>query len=166
MIETAIEQTESAIVHSTFRVTRHYSRAPARVFQAFADKEQVRRWRVEGDGFDIREFSYDFRVGGGEVKRFAFGDGPEIRLDAQFQDIAPHERIVFSYRVAMGDSPMSISLTTVEFRKSAVGTELVYTEQGVFFGGREEVKGREEGTRLILDSLAKALEGDRQAANG
>jgi uncharacterized protein YndB with AHSA1/START domain len=145
-------------VHSTFQVTRHYPRTPARVFRAFADKEQVRRWRVEGDGFDIREFSYDFKVGGGEVSRFAFGGGPEIRLDAQFQQIAPDERIIYSYRMAMGANPMSVSLTTIEFHPSGNGTNLVFTEQGVYFGGPAEAQGREEGTRALLENLAGALQ--------
>jgi uncharacterized protein YndB with AHSA1/START domain len=48
MTEATTEQADSAIVHATFRVTRHYSRTPARVFRAFADREQMRRWRVEG----------------------------------------------------------------------------------------------------------------------
>ena len=152
------QQPEATTVHSTFQVTRHYPRSPARVFRAFADKEQVRRWRVEGDGFDIREFSYDFKVGGSEVSRFAFGDGPEIRLDAQFQHIAPDERIIYSYRMAMGANPLSVSLTTIEFNPSGNGTNLVFTEQGVYFGGPAEAQGREEGTRALLENLAGALQ--------
>ena len=159
MTDLTTQQPAAAIVHSTFQVTRHYPRSPARVFHAFADKEQVRRWRVEGDGFDIREFSYDFKVGGGEVSRFAFGEGPEIRLDAQFQQIEPDERIIYSYRMAMGANPMSVSLTTIEFNPSGNGTNLVFTEQGVYFGGAAEAKGREEGTRALLESLAGALQG-------
>jgi uncharacterized protein YndB with AHSA1/START domain len=159
MTQLKTKQPEAAIVHSTFQVTRHYPRPPARVFDAFADKDQVRRWRVEGDGFDIREFTYDFKVGGGEVSRFAFGGGPEIRLDAQFQEIAPDERIIYSYRMAVGANPMSVSLATIEFHSSGKGTNLVYTEQGVYFGGPAEAKGREEGTRALLESLAGALQG-------
>jgi len=155
----AKELPAAGLVHSTFRIARHYPRSPARVFQAFADKDQVRRWRVDGDGFVIREFTYDFRVGGGEVSRFAFGDGPEIRLDAQFQEIARDERIVYSYRMAAGAQPMSVSLTTIEFRPSGDGAELVFTEQGVYFGGADEAKGREEGTRYLLNKLAASLEG-------
>jgi uncharacterized protein YndB with AHSA1/START domain len=159
MIDTVIDQAETAIVHSTFRVVRHYPRPPARVFDAFSDKEQVRRWRVEGDGFNIREFLYDFRVDGGEVTRFAFGNGPEIHLDARFLDIVHDERIVFSYRMAAGANPMSVSLTTVEFHASGTGTDLIHTEQGVYFGGPDEAKGREEGTRFLLEQLARTLDG-------
>ena len=91
---------EHSVIHSTFTIERTYPQSPAQVFHAFADKATVRRWRVDGDGFAIAEFSFDFRIGGGEVSRFSYAGGPEVRLDAQFQDIVPDQRIVFSYRMA------------------------------------------------------------------
>jgi uncharacterized protein YndB with AHSA1/START domain len=36
-----------SVLHSTFRIERSYPQHPPRVFHAFADKEMVRRWRVE-----------------------------------------------------------------------------------------------------------------------
>ncbi|WP_246675954.1 SRPBCC family protein [Mesorhizobium sp. B2-5-4] len=118
----------------------------------------ARRWRIEGDGFAVAEFSFDFRVGGGEVSRFSYGGGPEIRLDAQFQDIVADRRIVFSYRMAVGPQPMSASLTTVELTPSGDGTRLTYTEQGAFFDGIDSAKGREEGTRGLLEAPAAELQ--------
>ncbi|MES0206896.1 MULTISPECIES: SRPBCC domain-containing protein [unclassified Mesorhizobium] len=79
------------------------------------------------------------------MSRFSYGDGPEIRLDAQFQYIVADQRIVFSYRMAVGPQPMSASLTTVELTPSGDGTRLTYTEQGAFFDGVDSAKGREEG---------------------
>src|ERR1700676_507888 len=95
---------QSPVIHSTFRIERTYPQPVARVFHAFADKEMVRRWRVEDEGCKVHEFTFDFRVGGNEVSRFSFGEGPEIRLDAQFHDIVPDRRIVFAYRMAMGET--------------------------------------------------------------
>ena len=156
------QATESAAsahsaAHATFRIERVYPQPPARVFRAFADKATVRRWRVEDEGCEIHEFKYDFRVGGAEVSRFTFGGGPEIRLDAQFQDIVTDARIVFVYRMAMGSAPFSTSLTTVEFLRSGGGTRLVFTEQGAFFDGYDSATGREEGCRAILEKLAAEL---------
>ena len=150
---------EDSVTHSTFRVERTYPHSPARVFHAFADKELVRRWRVEDEGCVVHEFSFDFRVGGSEVSRFSFMGGPEIRLDAQFQDIVPGRRIVFTYRMAMGPTPFSASLTTVELVAHGDGTRLTYTEQGAFFDGADSAKGREEGCRALLEKLAAALRG-------
>ena len=138
------------VIHSTFRIERAYPQPPARVFRAFADKEIVRRWRVEDEGCKVHEFTFDFRVGGSEVSRFSFMGGPEIRLDAQFQDIIPDQRIVFVYRMAMGPTPFSASLTTVELTAARNGTNLTYTEQGAFFDGADSAKGREDGCPRVV----------------
>lgn len=152
---TIAEQT--AAQHATFRIERAYPQPPSRVFRAFAEKEIVRRWRVEDEGCKVHEFTFDFRVGGQEVSRFSFMGGPEIRLDAQFQDIVRDQRIVYCYRMGMGPAPFSASLTTVEFFPSGGGTRLVYTEQGAFFDGAEGAQGREEGCRGLLEKLAAEL---------
>jgi len=146
-----------AVMHSTFRIERAYPQSPSRVFNAFADKAIVRRWRVEDEGCEVHEFTFDFRVGGCEVSRFSFAGGPEIRLDAQFQDIVPDRRIVFAYRMAMGPAPFSVSLTTVEFVSAGGGTLLTYTEQGAFLDGPDSAKGREDGCRGLLEKLAAEL---------
>ena len=98
--------------------------------------------------------NYDFRVGGSEVSRFSHQGGPEIRLDAQFQDIIPDQRIVFVYRMAVGPNPFSASLTTVELIPSGDGTRLTSTEQGAFLDGVDSAQGREEGCRGLLEALA------------
>ena len=149
---------EGAVAHSTFRVERLYPQPPARVFHAFSDKETVRRWRVQDEGCEVYEFTFDFRVGGTEVSRFSFGGGPEIRLDAQFQDIVPDQRIVFGYRMSAGGATFSVSLTTVELLQAGNGTRVIHTEQGAFFGGIDSASGREEGCRLLLEKLASELQ--------
>jgi len=161
MTETLAAETQAqAALHSTFFVERDFAQSPERVFRAFADKETVRRWRVEDDGCEVHEFAFDFRVGGHEVSRFSFGGGPEIRLDAEFQDIVPDQRIVFTYRMGMGPTPFSASLTTVEFAPHGSGTRLTYTEQLAMLDGSDSAAGREEGCRFLMEKLAREL--DRQ----
>ncbi|SFP25422.1 Uncharacterized conserved protein YndB, AHSA1/START domain [Mesorhizobium sp. NFR06] len=158
MNQIAHAKDEQSVIHSTFTIERTYPQSPTKVFHAFADKATVRRWRIDGDGFAIAEFTFDFRVGGGEVSRFSYQGGPEIRLDAQFQDIIADQRIVFSYRMAIGSQTMSASLTTVELTPSGEGTRLTYTEQGAFLDGVDSAQGREEGTRGLLEALAAELQ--------
>jgi len=146
--------------HATFQVERTYAQSPAKVFRAFADKDIARRWRVEAEGCVVHEFSFDFRIGGREVSRFSFGGGPEIRLDAEFQDIVPDRRLAFVYRMGMGANPFSASLTTIEMIPSGSGTRLTYTEQLTLFDGSDSAQGREEGCRRLMESLAAEL--DRQ----
>lgn len=60
--------------------------------------------------------------------------------------------------MAVGPQAMSASLTTVELTPSGDGTRLTYTEQGAFFDGVGSAKGREEGTRRLLEALATELQ--------
>lgn len=147
---------EQAVVHSSFDLDRFYPHAPAKVFAAFADATKKRRWFTEGEGWEVFEYTLDFRVGGAEVSRFRFKDGPEIRNDTLFQDIVDDRLIVFTYRMAIGPKPISVSLSTVLLTPRDGGTLYSYTEQGVYFDGAE--KGRKEGSVWLLDSLEVELQ--------
>lgn len=148
---------ESSVVHGTFVIERNYPTTPQRVFAAFADKAKKRRWLVEGEGFTIEGFEMDFRVGGVEQSRFRYQGGVLITMDAAYQDIIPDKRIVFVYTMSAGDLRMSSSLTTIELLPEGKGTDLIFTEQGAFFDGVDSLKGREEGTRGLLEELDKEL---------
>lgn len=155
---TTLARTAIPVAHATFAVERIYPHSPARVFHALSDEATARRWRAEGEGWQINEFKIDFRVGGGEVSRFRYQGGPEIRLDAQYHEIVSDERIIFAFRMAIGAQPLSVSLTTIELFAEGRGTRLIHTEQGTFFGSGETVQGREEGTRELLRKLAEELD--------
>ena len=153
-----------AAIHSTFRIERSYPQPPARVFRAFAEKEIVRRWRVEDENCRVHEFTFDFRVGGAEVSRFSFAGGPEIRLDAQFQDILPNQRIVYCYRMATAQGPFSASLATVELVPSGGGTHLTHTEQGAYFDGPTPPSAARQAAASFWKSWPLNFEGERAPA--
>ena len=148
---------QHSVVHSTFSVERTYPSPPARVFAAFSNQATKRRWFIEGEGWEIDEFSMDFRVSGHEVSRFRFEGGAAIRNDTVYLDIVPEQRIVFAYTLTIGDKRTSVSLATIEITSSGNGTRLVYTEQGAFFDGADQPTGREAGTHELLDQLGKEL---------
>jgi uncharacterized protein YndB with AHSA1/START domain len=161
-VTTAPISQEYSVAHATFSVERIYAQSPARVFAAFADEATKRRWFAEGEGWEIFEYSLDFRVGGAETSRFRYGDGPEVRLDAVVQDIIPDRRIVLVYRMAMGPKPLSVSLATMELAPSGKGTRLTYTEQGAYFDTSiASAKGHEEGCRGLFERLAAELQSSR-----
>jgi uncharacterized protein YndB with AHSA1/START domain len=149
--------TQRSVVHSTFSIERTYPVPPARVFAAFADEATKRRWFVEGEGWEIDEFSMDFRVGGREVSRFRFGGDTSTTNETIYQDIVPDQRIIFSYTMTVGDTRISASLATVEIAPSGHGARLVYTEQGAFLDGADQPRDREHGCRELLEQLAAEL---------
>ena len=152
--------TLSTAAHETFVIERAYDSPVASVFRAWADPNRKARWFAGsadalGNGYEL-----DFKVGGCEVNRGEPPGGPVYTYSAQFRDIVADQRIVFTSEMFAGDTLMSVTLATVEFRESGGRTQLVLTEQGVFLDGHETAAQREEGTRSLLDSLAASLAGD------
>ncbi len=151
--------TPQRAIQSTFKVERNYPHAVTRVFAALTQKDLVRRWRVEDEGCEVREFDYDFRVDGRELSRFQYAGGPEIRLDAQFLDIQRDARIVYSYRMSVGETVLSVSLATIELQATApTSTHLLHSEFGIYFDSPDSAAGREQGCRLLLEKLAAFLD--------
>jgi uncharacterized protein YndB with AHSA1/START domain len=145
------------VVHSTFSIERTYPSPPARVFAAFSNQATKRRWFAEGEGWEVDEFTMDFRVGGREIARFRPKRGVPMGNDTVYLDIVPDQRIVLAYTMTVGDQRISSSLTTVEIMPLGDGTRLVFTEQGAFFEGEDAPKQRERGCSWLLEQLAEEL---------
>lgn len=149
-------------VHSTITLERTYPVAPERVFAAWADPRQKRRWFAEGEGWEVLGFELDFRVGGRETASFRGTTHPAtFRNDGHVYDIVPGRRIVTAYTMSADDRRISASLGTVELRPVDGGTRLVYTEQAAFFDGADGPRMREQGWRDLLDALARELAAQR-----
>jgi uncharacterized protein YndB with AHSA1/START domain len=113
---------------------------------------------VEGEGWEVEEFTGEFKVGGFERSRFRFRGGEPVRNDTTYHDIVPNERIIFAYSMTIGDKRISSSLATLQFRPSGKGTLLVFTEQGAFLDGLDGAGPREGGWKELLDALGRALQ--------
>jgi uncharacterized protein YndB with AHSA1/START domain len=149
--------TKRSVTHSTFTLERVYDASPARVFAAWADPRAKARWFVGPDEWESGTHELDFRVGGRERTSGGPKGGPVHAYDARYQDIVPNERIIYSYDMHLDDVRISVSLATVVFKPAGAGTRLIFTEQGAFLDGYDDVAGREEGTRIGLENLDKEL---------
>jgi uncharacterized protein YndB with AHSA1/START domain len=150
------------VVHRTFSVERTYPAPPARVFAAFADPKTKRRWFAEGAGWEVDEFTLDFRVGGFERTRVRSVGGEAarpspLRNDTLFLDIVPDERIVFAYSLTAEEVRTSAALTTVELAAAGGGTRLLLIEQVAFLDGVDGTASRQRGWGGLLDRLGDAL---------
>lgn len=145
------------VVHATFTIERHYPVSPAQAFAAWADPSAKRRWFACHDDWEPGAHEMDFRIGGREHLRTGPPGGVAHVFNAVYHDIVPDNRIVYSYDMRLDERRISVSLATVEFRASGSGTLLVFTEQGAFLDGYDDVVGREEGTRIGLDNLGREL---------
>ncbi|KUL95131.1 polyketide cyclase [Bosea sp. WAO] len=152
------------VTHASFTIERSYAASPAKVFAAFADPAIKRRWFAEGEGWTVEQFDVDFRVGGFERSRFRYQGGPPITNESVYQVIQPNERIILAYAMAIDGVPLSGSLLTMEYLPEGSGTKLVFTEQGAYLDGKDGPVHREEGSRELLESLARILGEEAKAA--
>jgi uncharacterized protein YndB with AHSA1/START domain len=148
------DMTARSAQHATFVIDRTYGAPPARVFALWSSREAKSRWFGMPDEGG---YTLDFRVGGLESNKGGPPDGPVYSYDAQYQEIVPDARVVYSYTMDAGDARISVSVTTVEFAPDGDGTRLTYTEQGVYLDGADTPDIREGGTKALLDALGRAL---------
>ena len=153
---------EVSVTHGSFTLEHLYQAPPQRVFRAFADQEQKRRWFADGDGRDVVAYEVHFAVGGRERTSTRFPEGTPfageiLTNETVYLDIVDGRRIVFAYTMAFGERRFSASLATIELEQCEGGTRLRFTEQGAFFEGSDGVRMREAGWRPMLDHFGKFL---------
>ena len=147
--------TDRSAVHDTFRLDRHFSATPDRVFRAFADPAAKAKWF--GGPVEMKRESFDFREGGREATEAFFDNGTTYSYQAIYTDIVVDERIVYTYEMAMNGQRISVSVATIELRAAAGGTDFTLTEQGVYLDGLDNPGQRKQGTEELMDALAKTL---------
>ena len=150
--------TKRSTVHDTFVINRTFSFERALVFEAWTSAEAKSRWFVGPKGWEAQQRELDFRVGGHERLVGCRPDGRTSTFDAHYYDIVANERIVYAYEMYIGDVRISVSVATIEFKEHEEGTQLVVTEQGVFLDDFDNVRSRQQGTEILIDQLAEALQ--------
>jgi uncharacterized protein YndB with AHSA1/START domain len=142
--------------HATFVIEHTYEAAPARVWRAWADPAEKRRW-FGPQGAAKAEHELEFRVGGLE-RMTVQSPGGAYKFIARFQDIVEGERFVHTYEMYLDDARISVSVATVVLEAAGDGTKLTMTEQGVFLDGLDNPAEREHGTGELLNTLARYLQ--------
>src|SRR5262249_24065417 len=134
-----------------------FEAAPHMVFTAFADPEAKARWVGGPPGWVQGENHMDFRVGGREVNVGGPPGGVTSRFECRYYDIVPNQRIVYVYEMYLDDARISVSVATIEFKPAGAGTRFVLNEMGAYLDGFDNPAMREEGTRHLVEALARSL---------
>jgi uncharacterized protein YndB with AHSA1/START domain len=147
-----------SVTHHDFTIARTYPYSRAQVFDAWADPAKKAQWYGDQPDFTDADVRYDFRVGGREHDSGVHGDsGVRHTLDAEYTNIVPDERIVYTYSMTLDDKPLSTSVTCVTFEDVEGGTLMTFVEHGVHLDGIDTGEMRHEGWNHILDNLGDAL---------
>lgn len=148
------------ITHASFTLERKLNAPVSRVWSAFSDYGNKKKWFVGPEEWTQGESSLDFREGGTETDTGGPVGGFVSSMKAVYHDIVENERIVYTYEMYLDGQRMSVSLSTIEMEPDGEGTRLALTEQGAYFTEEDHVEGRKEGTEGLLDALKAFVEGN------
>ncbi len=154
-----------SVTHHSFTIERDLPHAPGRVFAAWADPKAKSAWfAAQNDLYTVTIREHDFRVGGKERVRGDWKAGKVSDFRCVYHDILPDRRIAYVYDMYVNDEKLSVSLATIEFEPAKVGgkagTKLILTEQGAYLDGNQDGgPGREQGTKGLVEALARYLDG-------
>lgn len=131
---------------------RTYNALAERVFRAWTDPVELKRWYSPEDGWTVGEVEVDLRVGG--RFRITFGppgEAPYIEA-GEYREVVRRKRLVFAVTVSRrGQVIHEESVCTVEFIDLGGRTEVVLTDQG------PAAKEHTTGWQTALEHLAHAL---------
>jgi len=98
-----------------------------KVFKAWTDPEQLKRWWSIADGWSTTFAEVDLKVGG----RFALGNKPPggelVLVTGEYLLVSPPDKLVYTWRFS-GPKPEE-SVVTVEFNGLGETTEVVVTHE-------------------------------------
>lgn len=110
-------------------VVRRVIAAPVeRVFAAWTEAEQLRRWWGPA-GVHCPHAEIDLRVGGAYRIANALPDGSTVWINGAFEEVAPPHRLVYSWSTT-GEQP-PVERVTVRFETHAEGTEVVVVHERI-----------------------------------
>lgn len=154
----AVETGQHSVVHATFHLERAYDAPIARVWKALTDETAKAKWFAGAPGrWKLLERRMDVRAGGSERLKGRWEGGVVSTFDANYHDVIPNQRLVYSYEMHLDDKKISVSLATIQLQAGEGVTKVRVTEQGAFLDGYDDAGSREHGTGQLLDALGASL---------
>lgn len=112
------------------RIERIIDAPRDKVFRAWTDPEQLRRWWGPGE-YATKHASIDLRPGGGYLLVIQAGEDDPMHLAGTFHEIDPPRRLVYSWRWVRGWTDPAESIVTVEFEDLGERTRVVLVHGGL-----------------------------------
>ena len=136
-------------------IKRRYNVPPAKVFQAWADPEKLKKW-MGGDGFGCKLAEGEPRVGGRyRIIMQKPGDPEEHDVSGVYREVVPNEKLVFTW--AWRTTPERESLVTITFKPDGAGTLMTLTHEHFFDDAARD--RHNQGWTMCLSSLEGYLAG-------
>ena len=137
-------------------MTRELEAPRARVFAAWTDVAQAAVWWGPR-GFTVLECTMDVRVGGRWYRRMRAPDGGIVVKHGLYREIAPPERLVFTYVTEDGDRLDVETLVTLTFEEVA-GDRTRLTLRQTGFETDAGLQSHQRGWTGGLERLARFVD--------
>jgi uncharacterized protein YndB with AHSA1/START domain len=110
-------------------IRRRLKAAPAKVFSAWTEPEQIKRWFGPGQ-VEVALADFELKAGGRWRIVGTSPDGEEHHVSGVVREVVSNERLVYTW--AWRSTPERESLVTVEFKPEGAGTLLTLTHAQFF----------------------------------
>ncbi len=133
---------------SSLTVTRTIKASVDRVFDAWTQPEQMKRWAAP-EGLEVQVAEVDLTVGGRYHIRMLSGEGVEYNAVGVYREVTRPNRLVYTWSWEEKEHDVGETLVTVEFKAQGENTEVVIVHEG--FPATEARDGHEQGWNGCLD---------------
>jgi uncharacterized protein YndB with AHSA1/START domain len=143
--------------NTTLEIKRIFDATPARVFDAWLDREEWEAW-IGPEGVNCEVPLLEPRVGGRYRVTMRLSDGRVMPVSGVFKTIdAPH-RLVFTW--GWDGDPSRQSVISITFRQIGEQTELTLRQEGLGSAANRDDHGR--GWNSALNKLVAYLAASRR----
>ena len=141
---------------TSLQIRRTFPAPRERVFRAWTQPEELKKWWGIADGFSAPIAEVDLRVGGNYRlgMKPPDGDTPYV-CGGTFRELRPPEKLVYTWSWEPPGNDIGETLVTVEFLDRGGSTEVVLTHE--LFPNQEARDQHSQGWAGALDQLAKLL---------
>lgn len=141
---------------SSLRLVRTFPASRSRVFKAWTEPEELRKWWKLGEGWKLTAAEVNLKVGGDYRISLESTQGePAHTVIGTFQEVKVPEKLVYTWTVEDPRLREEESRVTVEFHERGTSTEVVVTHDRLL--QRESRQNTRMGWEQVLDGLAKLL---------
>ena len=144
----------AANAERVLRLTRTFQAPREAVFKAWTERERLMRWWGPKD-FTVPVCEMDVRPGGKWRTCMTESDGTEHWVQGVYREIAPPERLVFTWAWETDGVPGHETEIAVEFHERDGGTEIILTQQ--VFESSESRDGHQKGWSSSFEDLDALL---------
>ena len=141
----------------SLNLTRSFKASRSKVFRAWTEPEELKKWWQLGQGWRLNIVEVDLRVGGKyRIGLTSAGGDATHEVTGMFQEVSPPERLVYTWTTKGSGLGSDDSLVTVEFHDKGASTEVVLRHESL--AGDRSRQNTYEGWLTVLDGLAKLME--------